>query len=145
VVINAFAPYHSAEAKAGDREDRQGIVTAGSRSSQSGYARAVPIAGASHFWIGEPLDEPHSSTSLLAPERFAWPLVPRLVATYEAAAGSPLTDIERQALPPCTVAVALYHAASAGHTDDPAGQLRERLPFLRLSRWLLEHPGVLAG
>jgi hypothetical protein len=27
----------------------------------------VPIAGASHFWIGEPLDEPHSYTSFLAP------------------------------------------------------------------------------
>ena len=67
MVINAFAPYHSAEAKAGDREDRQGIVTAGPRSSQSGYARAVPIAGASRFRIGEPLDEPHGSASFLAP------------------------------------------------------------------------------
>ena len=74
----------------------------------------MPIAGASHLWIGEPLDEPHSYTSFLAPERFAWPLVPRVVATYEAAAGSPLAELERRALTPFTVAVALYHAAGAG-------------------------------
>lgn len=105
----------------------------------------MPITRTSHFWIGEPLDEPHSYTSFLAPERFAWPLVPRLVATYEAAAGSPLAELERRALTPFTVAVALYHAASAGLTDDPAGQLRERATFLRLSRWLLDRPTTLAS
>jgi hypothetical protein len=53
--------------------------------------------------------------------------------------------LERRALTAFTVAVALYHAASAGYTDDPAGQLRERATFLRLSQWLLDHPNMLAG
>jgi hypothetical protein len=32
------------------------------------YTRTVPIEGTLHFWISEPLDEPHSYTSFLAPE-----------------------------------------------------------------------------
>jgi len=31
------------------------------------YTRAVPIVGASHFWVSEPLDEEHSYTRFLAP------------------------------------------------------------------------------
>jgi acetyl esterase/lipase len=31
------------------------------------YTRTVPIEGAPHFWISEPIDEPHSSTGFLAP------------------------------------------------------------------------------
>lgn len=80
-----------------------------------------------------------------SPEQFAWPRVRSLLEAYESAAASRLTDVERRALSPSTAAVAVYHAASAEYTNDPAGQLRERLPFLRLSQWLLEHPGVLTG
>ena len=32
------------------------------------YTRTVPIEGAPHFWISEPLDEPHSHTGFLAPK-----------------------------------------------------------------------------
>jgi len=28
-------------------------------------------------------------------------------------------------------------------TEDPTGKLRARLPFLRLSEWLLAHPSAL--
>jgi hypothetical protein len=80
-----------------------------------------------------------------APERFAWHSVPRLVEEYEAAAHTQLTAAERRALAPCTAAVPLYHAALDGFTDDPAGLLRARLPFLRLSEWLLAHPAALLG
>ncbi len=78
-----------------------------------------------------------------APESFAWQGVPRLIEAYEAAAHSRLTPAERRALAPCTAAVPLYHAALDGFTNDPAGQLRGRLPFLRLSEWLLAHPAAM--
>jgi Ser/Thr protein kinase RdoA (MazF antagonist) len=77
---------------------------------------------------------------LEAPERFPWESVPRLIAAYEAAAGSRLTPAERTALVPYTSAVPLYYAALDGFTEDPAGKLRTRLPFLHLSEWLLERP-----
>ena len=32
------------------------------------YTRTVPIEGAPHFWISEPLDEPHSYAGFLAPK-----------------------------------------------------------------------------
>jgi acetyl esterase/lipase len=32
------------------------------------YTRTVPIVGAPHFWIAEPLEEPHSYTGFLAPK-----------------------------------------------------------------------------
>jgi acetyl esterase/lipase len=31
------------------------------------YTRTVPIEGAPHFWISEPIDEPHSYSGFLAP------------------------------------------------------------------------------
>jgi hypothetical protein len=37
----------------------------------------------------------------------------------------------------------LYFAALAGFSNDPAGLLRARLPFLRLSEWLLAHPAAM--
>ena len=37
----------------------------------------------------------------------------------------------------------LYAAALDGLTEDPTGKLRARLPFLRLSEWLLAHPSAL--
>jgi len=80
-----------------------------------------------------------------APERFAWHSVPRLVAEYEAAAHTHPTAAERPALAPCTAAVPLYHAALDGFTADAAGLLRARLPFLRLSEWLLAQPAALLG
>jgi acetyl esterase/lipase len=42
------------------------FVTALKRAGN--YTRTVPIEGAPHFWISEPLDEPHSYTSFLAPK-----------------------------------------------------------------------------
>jgi hypothetical protein len=32
------------------------------------FTRITPIAGAPHFWMTEPLDEPHSFTGILAPK-----------------------------------------------------------------------------
>jgi Ser/Thr protein kinase RdoA (MazF antagonist) len=78
-----------------------------------------------------------------APEQFAWQQIPQLIGEYEAAANSRLTPAERRALAPCTAAVPLYHAALDGFTSDPAGLLRARLPFLRLSAWLLANPKVM--
>lgn len=83
--------------------------------------------------------------ALRAPERFPWDVVPRLIEVYEAAAPVRLTPAERTALAPYTAAVPLYYAALDGFTEDPAGRLRSRLPFLRLSAWLLAHPTVLCG
>lgn len=77
------------------------------------------------------------------PESFAWQNVPWLLEEYEAAATSRLTTAEKQALAPYTAAVPLYSAALAGFSNDPVRLLRERLPFLRLSEWLLGHPEVL--
>jgi Ser/Thr protein kinase RdoA (MazF antagonist) len=74
---------------------------------------------------------------LPAPERFPWESVPRLIDAYQAAAGWRLTPVERRALAPYTAAVPLFYAALAGFTENPAGKLRTRLPFLRLSEWLL--------
>lgn len=56
---------------------------------------------------------------------------------------SRLTDAERKALAPYAAAVPLYAAALDGFTEDPAGKLRTRLPFLRLSEWILAHPEVM--
>jgi Ser/Thr protein kinase RdoA (MazF antagonist) len=78
-----------------------------------------------------------------APERFAWQSIARLVEEYEAAARARLCEAERRALLPYTAAVPLYAAVLAGFTDDPAGLLRARRPFLRLSAWLLEHPDAM--
>lgn len=79
------------------------------------------------------------------PERFAWHHIPRLIAEYEAASDAPLTAAEQKALAPCTAAVPLYNAALDGFTADPPTFLRARLPFLRLSAWLLSHPGAIQG
>jgi len=78
-----------------------------------------------------------------APEGFGWHRVPQLIADYEAAAHSHLTEAERKALAPYTAAVPLYAAALDGFTNDPAEHLRGRRPFLRLSEWLLAHPAAL--
>lgn len=79
-----------------------------------------------------------------APQSFPWESVPLLVDAYEAGAASRLTAAERSALLLYTAAVPLYAAALDGFTEGPAGKLRGRLPFLRLSEWLLTHPDVLA-
>jgi len=42
------------------------FVTALKRAGN--YTRTVPIEGVPHYWISEPLDEPHSYTSFLAPK-----------------------------------------------------------------------------
>lgn len=77
-----------------------------------------------------------------APERFAWDNVPRLVEAYEAAANVRLTPAERRALAPYIASVPLYAAALDGFTENPVAKLRSRLPFLRLSAWLLTHPNL---
>jgi Ser/Thr protein kinase RdoA (MazF antagonist) len=79
------------------------------------------------------------------PEHFAWHNIPRLISEYESAARSRLTDAERRALAPYVAAVPLYAAALDGFTEDPRGKLRARLPFLRLSEWLLAHPEAIPG
>jgi Ser/Thr protein kinase RdoA (MazF antagonist) len=79
------------------------------------------------------------------PESFTWQSVRQLVEAYEAEAPSRLTETERRALAPYTAAVPLYAAALDGFTNDPAGLLRGRQPFLRLSEWLLAHPEVVLG
>lgn len=78
-----------------------------------------------------------------SPEHFAWQCVPRLIEEYERAAKSRLTAAERKALAPYAAAVPLYAAALDGFTEDPAGKLRTRLPFLHLSEWILAHPEVM--
>lgn len=80
-----------------------------------------------------------------APERFGWSLIPRLVEAYEATVGVRLTHLERRALAPYTAGVPLYAAALDGFTEAPAEKLRSRLPFLRLSAWLLAHPTAMLG
>ena len=80
---------------------------------------------------------------LEAPDRFPWAIVPRLIDAYESTAHSRLTPTERRALAPYTAAVPLYYAALDGFTEDPAGKVRTRLPFLHLSAWLLAHPDAV--
>lgn len=81
------------------------------------------------------------------PEHFEWTIVPRLLAEYEAAADTPLMELERTALPAYAAAVPLYQAATCGFLNDPARELRDDmgLPFMRLSEWLLAHPEVVSG
>jgi Ser/Thr protein kinase RdoA (MazF antagonist) len=79
------------------------------------------------------------------PDNFAWEAIPHLVTEYENAANSRLTAAERRALVAYTAAVPLYAAALDGFTEDPAGKLRSRAPFLQLSAWLLAHPTALLG
>jgi Ser/Thr protein kinase RdoA (MazF antagonist) len=81
----------------------------------------------------------HALNGHHTPESFAWHRVPQLVEAYEATAQSRLTSAERQALARYTAAVPLSAAALDGFTNDPARQLRGRLPFLHLSAWLLAH------
>ncbi|HEV2122780.1 MAG TPA: hypothetical protein VGW38_08405 [Chloroflexota bacterium] len=78
-----------------------------------------------------------------AQEHFPWECVPQLVDAYEAAAQVRLTAAEKRALVPYTAAVPLFKAALDGFTEDPAGTLRTRVPFLRLSDWLLSHPELI--
>jgi Ser/Thr protein kinase RdoA (MazF antagonist) len=80
-----------------------------------------------------------------SPESFAWQTIPQLIQEYEAAANSRLTSLERKALAPYTAAVPLYAATLAGLGNDPTKLLRDRLPFLRLSEWLLAHPEAVSG
>jgi len=83
------------------------------------------------------------------PAQFAWSSVAQVVEEYESTAVSPLTMIERAALPAYTAAVPMYFAATAGLANEPTnaanGRLRERLPFLRLSEWILAHPQAMLG
>ncbi len=78
-----------------------------------------------------------------APEHFGWYSIAHLIEEYQSASGRLLTETERRALAPYTAAVPLYAAALDGFTEDPVGKLRGRLPFLRLSEWLLTHPVAL--
>jgi Ser/Thr protein kinase RdoA (MazF antagonist) len=78
-----------------------------------------------------------------APEHFAWDSIPQLVEAYEVTAKVRLTEAERTALAPYTASVPFYAAALDGFTESPAGKLRSRLPFLRLSEWLLAHHEAL--
>jgi hypothetical protein len=73
------------------------------------------------------------------------PDVQQLVKGYEDAEDVRLTPLERTALAPNTASVPLYAAALDGFAEDPAGKLRARLPFLRLSEWLLARPADLLG
>jgi Ser/Thr protein kinase RdoA (MazF antagonist) len=73
---------------------------------------------------------------------YSWQCVPGLIETYESAAGTHLTALERQALAAYTAAVPLYGSALAGLNNDPVRQLHACLPFLRLSEWLLAGPGA---
>ena len=79
------------------------------------------------------------------PERFAWQNIPQLIEAYETSAHSRLTVAERKALAPYTASVPLYAATLAGFGNDPPRLLRERVPFLRLSEWLLAHPEALSS
>jgi Ser/Thr protein kinase RdoA (MazF antagonist) len=78
-------------------------------------------------------------------EDFAWERVPAWIAAYEAAAGSPLSTLERKALAPYAAAVPLYQNIIAGWTANPTAHLREglRRPFLRIAEWFLTHPSIL--
>ena len=79
-----------------------------------------------------------------APESFAWDsILPGLVEGYEATANVRLTLSEKRALAHYTASVPLYAAALDGFTENPVEKLRSRLPFLRLSAWLLAHPTAL--
>lgn len=82
-----------------------------------------------------------------APEDFAWETVPRLLAEYQAAAGTRLTTMELQALAPYTASVALFQAAICGFLPDPAAALRddERRRLMRIGEWLLTHPESVLG
>jgi len=71
------------------------------------------------------------------PGGFAWESVPELIEEYVRETRSPLTDLEREALPLFTAAVPLYFCAIAGFSPHPAKQLRTSLPFLSLSESLL--------
>ena len=81
----------------------------------------------------------------LRPDAFPWHEVPSLVHEYEAAAGLPLTDLERRALTPYTAAVPLQYSARAGFFAAPMAILRTAHPFNDVSRWLLTHPDSLLG
>jgi hypothetical protein len=63
--------------------------------------------------------------------------VPQVLQAYNAAAPTALTPQERTALNTYTAAIPLYFLALAGFNRDPAGQVRDYEPFLRLSEWLL--------
>jgi len=78
-----------------------------------------------------------------APEHFAWQSIPHLLEEYEYTANSHLTIPDRKALLPYMAAVPLYAAALAGFSNSPKELLQKRLPFLRLSEWLLAHPEAL--
>ena len=69
-----------------------------------------------------------------------WQFIHGLVEEYEQTAQIRLGALEWQALVPTMAAVPLYAAALDGFTEDPAGKLRGRLRFLRLSESLLAHP-----
>lgn len=77
-----------------------------------------------------------------APEQFPWHEVPHLLDAYESAAGSRLTDLERQALAPYTAAIPLQYAARAAFFAEPAPILESNRPSLRLSNWLLTNPDM---
>lgn len=81
------------------------------------------------------------------PQHFAWENVPRMVAAYEAASDSHLTQLERRVLAPYAALVPLYQAAVCGFLPNPTAALRDglRRPFLRLSEWLLAHPDAVLG
>jgi Ser/Thr protein kinase RdoA (MazF antagonist) len=78
-----------------------------------------------------------------APDSFPWGCIPQLLAEYDATANAPLTPLEKRALAPCTASVPPYAAALDGFTESAAENLLSRLPFLRLSAWLLAHPAAM--
>ena len=82
-----------------------------------------------------------------SPGDFAWGHVPRLLETYELAAGVKLTDLEHRALGPAIASVALYQATTCGFMPDPVADLRddERRRLMRVAGWVLDHPDTIPG
>lgn len=78
-----------------------------------------------------------------SPEEFDWSIIPDLIAAYQFTSPSPLTPLERQALPPCAASVLLYPLALAGFSSNPGSQISLEKFKLHLSDWLLTHPNTL--
>lgn len=77
-----------------------------------------------------------------APSQFMWECIPSLIATYEEAGGSALTEREWQALIPSMVATCLFQPAMVWCLPGAVDAIRddERRRLMTIAGWLLEYP-----
>jgi Ser/Thr protein kinase RdoA (MazF antagonist) len=76
-------------------------------------------------------------------DTFDWNRARELVGTYEEAARTTISQLERRALAPLLAAIPMYFVAIASYTPDPSDRIKQEIQSLEIARWVLDQDGAL--